>query len=241
MFPLSSLMVSSDGSYFALLDRSCSFKIYRGDADDYISYLTYVLNRDGPYRHHTADEEDRDEPVVMVVFDTQPTGMMMMGGRCFAGLDDLGVFHVFSGHPSDPDSYPLWSSIDSHSSYYSRDDFLHRASHKEFVAMLSDGALVVYSESRLSPHTHSHSQGGPAAAVVVQCEWSTAGSCSELLSTARHVGLEISYQFYTRSRPLRDSLAHATSSLSQMLRRLFSHIESVIAQVYLRLLQILTR
>lgn len=236
LFPLSAVMVSSDGSYFALLDKSCSFKIYRGDADDYISYLTYVLDRDVPFRHHG---EDLDEPAVLVVFQTPAVPGM---GRCFAGLDDLGVFHVLSGHPSDPDScYPLWSSIDiHHHSYYSRyDDFVHRAFHKEFVAMLSDGALVVYSKSRLNAHSYRQDQG---VEPVVQCEWSSAGSCSsDLFSTARHLGQEVSYQFYSRSRPLRDSLVHTTVSLSQMLRRLFSLMESLVTQACLRLLQILTR
>ena len=230
LFPLSAVMVSSDGSYFALLDRSCSFKIYRGDADAYISYLTYVLDRDVPYRHRG---EDLDEPAVLVVFQTPAVPGI---GRCFAGLDDLGVFHVFSGHPSDPDScYPLWSSIDIHH----HNDFMHRAFHKEFVAILSDGALVVYSKSRLHAHSHRQDQG---VEPVVQCEWSSAGSCSsDLLSTARHLGQEISYQFYTRSRPLRDSLVHTTVSLSQMLRRFFSVMESLVTEACLRLLQILTR
>jgi len=225
-------MVSTDGSYFALLDSSCSFKVYRGDAGDYISYLTYVLNRDTPFRHRAPNEEDHVVPTVLLVFET-PSHPSAVRGQCFASLDNLGVFHVLYGHPNNPDSYPIWSSIDN--SYYSKsdNDFMFRAFHKTFISTLSDGALVVYSQSRRRSVV-DHGEGGAV------CEWSSAGSCSNLLSTVRHFGLEVQYRLYSRSRHLRDSLTKTTSTLSQLIRQLFSRIEGFI-QVCLRFLHISTR
>ena len=227
LFPYSAVVVSNDGSYFALLDKSCSFKIYRGDASDYIIYLTYILNRDMPYRHRASNEDHVELPAVLQVFET-PAQSAAINGQCFAGLDDVGVFHVFRGHPSNPNSYPLWSSMDYH--YATRDDYIQHAFHKDFLAIIVDGALVIYSQPR---------RRGAVDADGPTCEWSSAETCSDLLSTARHLSLELNYQLYKRSRPLRESLVRATSTLSHMVRQLFYGIDRFM-EVCMRLLQILT-
>ena len=123
LFPWT-VMVSHDGSHFAVLDQDCSLGVYKGDVDVLMRTLLYA-------DHANFDAEN--------LFYTPRDSAL--DGHCFAGVDDAGVFRIFAGHP-DFEYTPIWesdsSSTDDLSSHYTR----------HYVEITNDGELAVL---RISP------------------------------------------------------------------------------------------
>jgi hypothetical protein len=81
MFPYTPLMISSDGSHFAMLDIHCSFTVYKGDVR--VVMDSFMMGA----------PPDMTTLPVEVVFRSE--GDSSLQGQCFAGLDDRGVFGVY--------------------------------------------------------------------------------------------------------------------------------------------------
>lgn len=98
IFPYSPIIVSQDRQHFALLDIHCSLGVYKGDADVVIKHLIFF-------------QSPPDLTMMPVELKFRTEGEPSLNGRCFAGLDKVGILRVYRGHPEYPDdSEPLWSS-----------------------------------------------------------------------------------------------------------------------------------
>ena len=98
IFPYSPIIVSQDRQHFALLDIHCSLGVYKGDADVVIKHLIFF-------------QSPPDLTMMPVELKFRTEGEPSLNGKCFAGLDEVGVLRVYRGHPEYPDnSEPLWSS-----------------------------------------------------------------------------------------------------------------------------------
>lgn len=144
IFPYNPILVSVDRSSFALLDIHCSFGVYKGNPDELISYL------------YTSDTPDLSHLAVELQFRTE--GESSLKGRCFAGLDDDGIFAVYRGHPEGMVVDSIWSTkppeyVSRHNPYF----------HRYYLELSSSGELAV---RRLI-----------AGSTDAECVWSTT-SCN---------------------------------------------------------------
>lgn len=158
LFPYDPIMTTSDRTTFATLDESCSFVIYQGDLD---LYIRRVLMQESTQPVGEAFDFD-------IVYKTEQ--FPSLRGNCFAGLDESGVFHIFSGHPGMTLSQSMWSTS-SNTEYYNA--FFERYS----MVLSNDGVLTIYQTSR---------QRHPA--VLDKCVWSsTSSSCNAYVSAVRQI------------------------------------------------------
>ena len=127
IFPYTPILVSPDRQHFALLDMHCSLGVYKGDVDVLIQYLLFA-------------QQPPDLTMMPVELKFRTEGEQSLNGRCFAGLDEVGVLRVYRGHPEYPESIsPLWSSnppADDESDYSS---YFQRF----FLELSSSGELAV--------------------------------------------------------------------------------------------------
>lgn len=156
-------MATPDRSTFATLDENCAFVIYQGDLDQYIR--TVLMQESTEAAAHTALDFD-------IVYQTEkfPT----LRGNCFAGLDETGVFHIFSGHPGMPLSQSIWST-GSNSEFYTA--YFERYS----LVLTNDGQVTIYQISRNARYP----------TLQDKCVWSsTSSSCNAYISSARKATMQ---------------------------------------------------
>ena len=126
MFPYSPIMTTADRSHFAFLDMHCSFGVYRGDPDVFMSHLM------------AQESPDMSTLAVETIFRT--IGEQSLQGQCFAGLDDSGIFWVYQGHPDAFNTKPLWHSE------FSKERSKYSSSFRRFyLELLPSGEFAVRS------------------------------------------------------------------------------------------------
>lgn len=91
------IMVSEDRTHFAFLDFHCSFGVFKGDVDPLLH--EFLL--------HPERTPDLTSMPIEVKFRTQ--GFPSHGENCFAALDEVGIFSIFSGLPHTRHR-AIWSS-----------------------------------------------------------------------------------------------------------------------------------
>ena len=114
-------MISSDDTYFAMLDYFCSIKVYFGSYNS----IWKILQQ----KNYAAVDQE-----FIVIFGSP--AFPDLNGRCFAGIDDSGFFRVYSGHPNLMNARTIWSSDppripESHFSLFFRRYFLYLSSDGE--------------------------------------------------------------------------------------------------------------
>ena len=147
MLPYSPLLTTADMKYFAVLDANCALGVYSGDVRTLVAHL------------HVVDTPDLTNLPVELVFRTE--GDRSLKGQCFAGLDDSGMFRIYSGHPTTSESANriIWTSKNENT-----DNSFMFLSFRQYYLELSDtGDLSI----RLVVAGNSESQ----------CVWSTT-SCN---------------------------------------------------------------
>ena len=164
IFPYSPIIVSQDRQHFALLDIHCSLGVYKGDADVVIKHLIFF-------------QSPPDLTMMPVELKFRTEGEPSLNGRCFAGLDEVGILRVYRGHPEYPDnSEPLWSSdppVDDSSEYNS---YFQRF----YLELSNTGELAV----RMFVAGSSDSQ----------CVWSTT-SCNVYMALLKEMRGQVSQSF----------------------------------------------
>eukprot|EP01041_Mallomonas_annulata_P002227 gene2227-4326_t len=111
IFPYYPIMISPERTFFALLDKTCAFKVYEGSYDELLQFA------------YTQSIELLDENFSLLYKTPERSSL---NGKCFAGVDEIGLLHIYRGHPSQRSAKEIWISslkntnTDPMDSYYRR-------------------------------------------------------------------------------------------------------------------------
>ena len=161
LLPYNPIMVSAEGTHFALLDVNCTLAVYRGNPDQLMSYLLRAdsLELDNVASFENLYKSDNKD---------DPTSSSSLHGQCFTGLDDSGVIRIFAGHPDDIHSREVWASSLDDQEMNSLQSF-----YKRYYLELSDtGELFVLSLT--------------AGSSEAECVWATT-SCNVYIAIMKDV------------------------------------------------------
>ena len=165
IFPYDPLIASQDRSHFGVLDVFCAFNVYKGNPDDALRHILIGNNAD--FSNVGAQR----------VYQTE--AFPGLQGQCFAALDDVGMFHIFRGHPAYGKYQPVWSSNrDSNSDLYYSPYMSHHV-----LEVTDGGDAVVWS---IVPSAGGFDPYGPGLGRPKrQCMWSSS-SCDQRIASTIH-------------------------------------------------------
>ena len=162
ILPYNPIIVSSEGTHFALLDVNCTLAVYKGNPDELMSYLLRADSldlRSVPYFEELYRSENKADSL----------SSSALQGNCFTGLDDSGVIRIFAGHPDDMLSREVWAS----SSEYDEEQDAFRSLYVRFFLELSNsGELFILSLT--------------AGSSDVKCVWATT-SCNMYVAIMKDI------------------------------------------------------
>eukprot|EP01041_Mallomonas_annulata_P002107 gene2107-4117_t len=85
ILPYYPIMISPERTFFALLDKTCAFKVYEGSYDELLQF------------EYTQSIELLDENFSLLYKTPERSSL---NGKCFAAVDEIGLLHIYNGHPS---------------------------------------------------------------------------------------------------------------------------------------------
>ena len=129
--PYSPILVSAGHSHYALLDATCSYKVFSytsGNIGDFVQLLA-----EHPISLHEAQG-------VKQTYKTPE--FPSLDGNCFAGLDESGAFSVFEGHPHF-EYRTIWTTKERNEG--EEIDYHKSLEKRYFLHVTDDGELAVMS------------------------------------------------------------------------------------------------
>ena len=168
MFPYDEIMTSSTGSYFALLDGSCSLVVYHGDVHEFASNVQYIHN---VYTDPLTQSSPQQRQYKEIYRSEQ---FHYLQGRCAAVLDYFGVFHICMRDSFGEVGESLWSTASTTSSSDLTADVPYNSDYN--LQLCNDGTLEIVSIYQPSPWEH----------VQYVCIWSTV-SCNRYIASTKRI------------------------------------------------------
>jgi hypothetical protein len=209
--------VTLDHSYAAMIDSQCSLVVYSGNVDAFIKYVfEYEDNYNGninsdssSYRGGIAftTKELVDLFNIEVLFRSESFASLQ--GNCFAGLDEVGVFRIFRGHPGYSTFSTIWASQPLQTSWENTFvDSIYPSTYK--LVLQGNGELVILKFTTPGlRNDHYHGSGGSSSnggsgsgsegdtGVKVECKWSSASSrCGAVESAVHRARMHTAHLFW---------------------------------------------
>lgn len=209
MFPYDEILASLDGSAFALLDKSCSLVVYRGDVGAFARGVSRV-------QAQYADPAGVENSPFRELFRSESFAFLQ--GKCAGVLDYNGVFHICMRDQYGDMGDSVWSTRAS-----GWDAAVPPADGVDFILELSgDGELAI----------RKLTQPTPWEPVRVDCVWSTL-SCSPHVAAARRLGMAAKdiFRGHFSVKGLKDLMRKAIQRITLLLVRLKSIVLSFISAV----------